>query len=182
MDSQLRATVWSLKSMEPTAYIDSPKLLPPKGLDFSSNGKFMCILKKSVDAKNIIEIYFAGHDWKIMNAFDVPELWDPVDCKWVSNNTAIMVQDNPIESCFTIYNAMTGQVIQKHTPDSHLGLGIRSLVTSPNHKKTACGLYDKNLVIYDNLFLHVVTELEHTNSIMIDNQSAKAQPDIYKEE
>ena len=52
MDLQLRATVWSLASMEPTAYIDSPKLLPPKGLDFSSNGKFMCILKKSVEAKN----------------------------------------------------------------------------------------------------------------------------------
>ena len=73
-------------------------------------------------------------------------------------------------------------MIQKHTPDNHLGLGIRNLVTSPNNKKTACGLYDKNLVIYDNLFLHMVTELEHTNSITIDNQSTKAQPDIYKEE
>ena len=28
----------------------------------------------------------------------------------------------------------------------------------------------------------MVTELEHTNSITIDNQSVKAQPDIYKEE
>ena len=108
MDMQLRATVWSLTELSPTAYIDSPKLLPPKGLDFSSNGKFMCILIKKAESKNWVSIYYAGYDWKIVNGFEAPEIWDPVDCKWVMDNTAIMVQDNPIESCFTIYNAMTG--------------------------------------------------------------------------
>jgi len=45
-DLQLRATVWSLCDQNVVAYIKSPKLLPPKGVDFSSNGKFMCLAEK----------------------------------------------------------------------------------------------------------------------------------------
>ena len=178
----MKATVWSLTECCPTAYIDFPKVLPPYGLDFSSNGKFMCILQKKSELKNWVSIYYAGNDWKIVNGFETPEIWDPVDCKWVMSNTGIAVQDNPIESCFTIYNAMTGQAIVKHTPDSHLGLGIRKLVESPNGKLTACGLFDTNLVVYNNSFLHKVCELEHSSSITIQNQSLDTQPDIFKEE
>ena len=43
-DLQLRATVWSVQETCEVAYIESPKLLPPKGIDFSSNGKFMALI------------------------------------------------------------------------------------------------------------------------------------------
>lgn len=43
---QLRATVWSLIEQKLIASIKGPKLLPPKGYDFSTNGKFMCLAEK----------------------------------------------------------------------------------------------------------------------------------------
>ena len=67
------------------------------------------------------------------------------------NNTAIMVQDSPLESQFVIYAAMTGTKIIRHTPEAHLGLGIRTLSHSPNAKLLACGIYDTNLVLYNTM-------------------------------
>ena len=95
-------------------------------------------------------------------------------------NTGIMVQDNPLESTFTIYSAMTGGPIVKHTPDSHLGLGIRNLAFSPNTKMIACGLFDTNMVIYNNLTQNQICELDHTPTITIDTKSNRSQPDIFK--
>ena len=72
----MRATVWSLLEGKPMAYIDSPKLLPPKGIDFSQNSKFMAIAEKGSDCKTWISIYYAGHDWKLTNAFETPDVYD----------------------------------------------------------------------------------------------------------
>ena len=77
---------------------------------------------------------------------------------------------------------MTGSQIVKHTPDSHLGLGIRNLSFSPNTKQIACGLYDTNLVIYNNLTQSLICELEHKTSITLDTKVTRGQPDIFKEE
>jgi len=66
------------------------------------------------------------------------------------NNTAIMVQDSPLESKFVIYAVMTGQKIIQHTPEANLGLGIRTISISPNAKVLACGIYDQNLFLYNN--------------------------------
>ena len=91
-------------------------MLPPKGVDFSSNGKFMCLAeRKEKECKDQISIYYAGNDFKLTNAFDVsPETFDIVDCKWVMKNTAILVQDCALESKFVIYSALTGHVIMSH--------------------------------------------------------------------
>lgn len=64
-----------MNEQTPTAYLNSPKLLPPRGVDFSSNGKFMCILERK-DAKDWIAIYYAGNDWKLVNAFESVETSD----------------------------------------------------------------------------------------------------------
>lgn len=68
-DLQLRATVWSLVEQAPVAYLKSPKLLPPKGFDTSSNGKFVCIAERR-ECKDWVSIYYAGHDWKLVNSFE----------------------------------------------------------------------------------------------------------------
>ena len=116
----------------------------------------------------------------MINGYEVSDIQDPVDCKWIMGNTSILVQDNPLESQFIVYSAMTGNPIVKHTPDCHLGLGIRNLSISPNAKMIACGLYDSNLVIYNNLTQAQICELDHLPSITIDSKSK--QPDIFKEE
>lgn len=102
-------------------------MLPPKGVDFSSNGKFMCLAeRKEKECKDQISIYYAGHDFKLVNCFDVSgEIFDLTDCKFVMKNTAILVQDSSIESKFVIYSAMTGRPIAIHTPNADHGLGIR---------------------------------------------------------
>ena len=98
------------------AQIKSPKLLPPKGVDFSSNGKFMCLAeRKEKECKDQISIYYAGNDFKLTNAFDVSaDTFDIVDCKWIMKNTAILVQDCALESKFVVYSALTGHVIMTH--------------------------------------------------------------------
>ena len=90
MDLQLRATVWYLTEQTQTAFIKGPKLLPPSGIDFSSNGKFMCLAERR-DCKDWVSIYYAGHDWKMVNTFETTESFDMIDCKWVMMNTAILV-------------------------------------------------------------------------------------------
>ena len=146
----MRATVWSLTEQTQTAFIKGPKLLPPSGIDFSSNGKFMCLAERR-DCKDWVSIYYAGHDWKMVNTFETTESFDMIDCKWVMMNSAILVQDNPLEPRFVIYSAMTGSAIAVHQPNAHLGLGIRSLSISPNTKVIACALFDTNLVLYNNI-------------------------------
>ena len=90
-DLQLRATVWSIQDMTEVCYIESPKLLPPKGIDFSTNGKFMALIQKKGDCKNAITVFYAGHDWNIVNGFEINDVHDPRDCKWVMGNMGIMV-------------------------------------------------------------------------------------------
>ncbi len=107
--------MWSLTKSEIISYIKGPKLVPPKGIDFSQNGLFMCLAERR-DCKDWISIYYAGHDFKLTNAFEVSETWDLADCKWIMKSAAILVQDNPIESKFVIYSAMTGRAIAVHTP------------------------------------------------------------------
>eukprot|EP00354_Favella_ehrenbergii_P012325 CAMPEP_0170467122 /NCGR_PEP_ID=MMETSP0123-20130129/10816_1 /TAXON_ID=182087 /ORGANISM="Favella ehrenbergii, Strain Fehren 1" /LENGTH=47 /DNA_ID= /DNA_START= /DNA_END= /DNA_ORIENTATION= len=46
---------------------------------------------------------------------------------------------------------MTGARIVRHEPEVNMGLGIRTLAQSPNQKLIACGVYDTNLVVYNNI-------------------------------
>jgi len=42
--------------------------LPPKGIDFSDNGKFMVMLQKTgTESRTMVSIYYAGADWKLTN-------------------------------------------------------------------------------------------------------------------
>ena len=41
-------------------------MLPPKGLGFTENKKFAALAERK-DAKDIIGIYYAGNEWKMMN-------------------------------------------------------------------------------------------------------------------
>ena len=110
----------------------------------------MCLAERR-ECKDWISIYYASHDWKMVNCFETTETFDMQDCKWVMLNTAILVQDNPLEPRFVIYSAMTGAAIVVHQPNASLGLGIRNLTVSTNAKMIACCLYDTNLVLYNNI-------------------------------
>jgi hypothetical protein len=66
-------------------------------------------------------------------------------------NTAILVQDTAIESKFVIYNVMTGRPIAVHSPDAHMGLGIRIIKQAPNEKTLACGMFDSQISLFNNL-------------------------------
>lgn len=91
-----------------------PKFNGSKGVDWSSNGKFMAMVERR-DSKDWISIYYAGLDFKLTNSFEVgTETFDAQDCKWTMGNTAILIQDNSIESKYVLYSAMTGRPIAVH--------------------------------------------------------------------
>ena len=132
----------------------------------------------------MVSIYYAGADWKLTNQFECVEIYDAQNCKFVMHDTAILVQDSVLEAQFIIYSAMTGTKIVCHQPEVNMGLGIRLLSHSPNQKLIACGIYDTNLVVYNNCTQTQVCELDHRATIVIDNSPDKNsnQPDIFKEE
>ena len=65
-------------------------MLPPKGLDFSENGLFMVLLQKvGTESRTMVSVFYAGADWKLTNQFEVPEIYDAQDCKWVMSIIAL---------------------------------------------------------------------------------------------
>ena len=42
------------------AFINNPKMLPPKGLDYTSNNKFAALAEKK-DGRDKVGIYFVGN-------------------------------------------------------------------------------------------------------------------------
>jgi len=41
-------------------------MLPPKGIAFSQNSKFAALAERK-DARDVVGIYYAGNDWKLVN-------------------------------------------------------------------------------------------------------------------
>ena len=72
----------------------------------------MALLQKiGADSRTVVSLYYAGANWQVINQIEIPDVYDAQDCKWVMENTAILVQDSPLESQFVIYAAMTGAKI-----------------------------------------------------------------------
>mgnify|MGYP006109668387 CR=1 FL=1 len=114
-------------------------MLPPKGIGFTENKKFAALAERK-DAKDIIGIYYAGNEWKMMNTIE-PETFDLQDIKWVQGDSAILVLDVMLESKMLIYSAATSDLLIRYEPDS-VGLGIKTMTLSPNQNILAAGLHD----------------------------------------
>jgi hypothetical protein len=123
-------------------------MLPPKGMVFTENKKFAALAERK-DGKDIIGIYYAGNEWKMINQIEC-DTFDLQDIKWINGDSAILVYDTALESKILVYSAATNDVLVRYEPDS-LGLGIKSLQVSPNESIIAAGLHDANIVLYNNL-------------------------------
>ena len=67
-EMQLYANVWSLTEQALVARFESPKLLPPKGLDFSEDSKFMALLQKTgPESRTMVSLYYGGANWELTN-------------------------------------------------------------------------------------------------------------------
>jgi WD40 repeat protein len=146
--SNLRVSIWSLINQGLGAFISNPKMLPPKGIDFSENKKF-CAIAERKDAKDIVGIYYAGNDWKMVNQLPVDTM-DLQDIKWTSGDSAILTWDTALESKILIYSVATGNLLSRFEPDS-IGLGIKNLSIAPSKNLFASGMYDGSIVLYNNL-------------------------------
>ena len=71
--NNLRISIWSLISQELISYIANYKLLPPKGIIFTNNMKFVALAEKK-EGRDRIGLYYAGSQWKMINSFDVDTL------------------------------------------------------------------------------------------------------------
>lgn len=104
-------------------------MLPPKGLAFTENKKFAALAERK-DAKDIVGIYYAGNDWRMMNTIEC-DTFDLQDIKWVQGDSAILVLDAMLESKMLIYSVATAELLVRYEPDS-VGLGIKIMSMSPN--------------------------------------------------
>ena len=110
----MRVTVWNIVDQAATAFIRNPKMLPPKGVSFSQNKKFMALAERR-EMKDWVSIYYTAYDWKLVNTFEVETL-DMNDLQWCKLDSAILVWDTPLENKLIIYSALTGEPLAKHMP------------------------------------------------------------------
>ena len=157
---QLRASVWSMVEQKAIAHIKNPKLLPPKGISFTKNRKFMALAERK-EAKDWVSLYYTGQDWKMVNTFEV-ETFDLQDVMWCKEDTAVLVYDSPLESRILIYSAMTGECVAKHSPQplGGAGLGLKSISLSPNGIFMIAAMFDSKLRIYNALSQKELAHLE----------------------
>jgi hypothetical protein len=57
----------------------------------------MVLVEKHAECKSWLSVYYAGHDWKMINSFEVTDAFDVQDAKWILNDTHILVQDSFLE-------------------------------------------------------------------------------------
>ena len=126
--------------------IRNPKLLPPKGICFTKNRKFMALAERR-ENKDWVSIYYSGNEWKLVNCFEV-DSFDLADIMWIKEDTAILVYDTPLEAKISIYSAMTGEAVAKHNL-SGPGLGIKSVVVSPNGVYMVAAFFDTKLRVFN---------------------------------
>lgn len=77
----------------------------------------------------------------MVNTFEL-ETFDLNDLKWCRQDSAILVWDTPLENSIFLYSAMTGEILQKHSPSGSPGLGIKNVTISPNSNYMICALFD----------------------------------------
>ena len=165
-NNNLRVSIWSLVTSQLSAFISSPKMLPPKGFAFSANKKFAALAERK-EARDVIGIYYAGNEWKMVNSIDI-DTFDMQDFKWINGDSAILVWDTSLEPQILIYSLATGNILTKHEPDC-IGLGIKSLSLSHNKNLTAAGLYDGSIQLYNNITTTEVAQLQHFNQIDLNS-------------
>eukprot|EP00347_Sterkiella_histriomuscorum_P020793 403336439 len=177
-DLQLRATVWSLVEQKAVAQIRNPKLLPPKGVCFTKNQKFMALAERR-ETKDWISIYYAGADWKLVNTFEV-ETFDLVDIMWCKEDTALVVYDTPLEAKVLVYSALTGDILARHQLHSP-GLGVKSVSLSPSGIFMAVAYFDVKLRVFNAYSNKEIVILDHVSQI---NLSAEEHTNVlvYREE
>jgi len=131
-------------------------MLPPKGIDFTENKKFVALAERK-DAKDIVGIYYAGNDWKMVNQIECDTV-DLQDIKWANSDSAILTWDTALESKILVYSVATGNVLAKYEPDV-IGLGIKTLTISPNKNLFAAGMFDGTVTLYNNLTAQEIASL-----------------------
>lgn len=144
------------------AIIRGPKLVPPCGISFTKNKKFMALAERR-EGKDWISIYYTGNDWKLINTFEVETL-DLQDIMWVKEDTSILVYDSYLEAKIFIYSAMTGTPIAKHI-FSVSGLGVKSVSVSPNGVFIIASFFDNKLKVFNSYTSKEITSLEHSSQI-----------------
>lgn len=154
----LRVSIWSLITQGLQGYISNPKMLPPKGISYTENKKFAALLERK-DAKDVLGIYYAGNDWKMINRLQL-DTQDAQNVKWISGDSCLLVWDSALESKIFVYSAATGEMLTRHEPEC-VGLGLKSLTISPNQILMAAGIFDGSIVLYNNLTAVEIASLQH---------------------
>lgn len=139
--------------------IRNPKLIPPKGVSFTKNKKFMALAERR-ENKDWVSIYYANNEWKLVNTFEV-DTFDMVDLMWIKEDTSILVYDTPLEAKILVYSAMTGEALAKHNLNSIPGLGIKSVSISPNGIFMAAAFFDTKLRIFNAISQKEIATLDH---------------------
>jgi hypothetical protein len=114
------------------------------------------------ELKDWISIYYSGHEWNLINSFEV-ETFDLADLKWCKADSCILVWDTPLENKILAYSAMTGEVLMRYNPSQNAGLGIKGVYVSPNQNFTLCTLFDTQMKLYNGITLREIAAIDHVN-------------------
>jgi|TARA_B110000977_G_scaffold196374_1_gene276612 WD40 repeat protein len=110
----LRVSVWSLVDTS-CVYIKHPKFDSGRGLDFSPDGRFLCVVerKQCVDSIVVIDCGSWTTAAKFQSSVD-----DVADAKWSPDSTSIAVVPSPhSESGLLVLHSPDGRVLREFKPE-----------------------------------------------------------------
>ena len=185
----LRLTIWSLTS-KTVCHIKYPKVSltadkkQVKGLDFSTDGKFLAIAERKM-SKDYINIYDTS-TYSKLKYFQV-DTNDLYHIKWSPSNDLIVAIDNIVENNSIIYTCDGKKVKQLGSEEDHqieensvveeqgqqgvletaTTLGIKTSQWSPNGLFLALGSYDQIVRIYSQNNWNEIVQFKHNNLMQL---------------
>lgn len=138
-----------------TSWFKSPKNIP-KGIVFSSCGKFMALAERK-ECKDFIGIYFVK-DWKLLNHFSLNEMQDLAGIAWAPNNSFIVSWDNNFHYRLVPICLLNGPLSKFSAYED--AMGIKDVIYSHNSLLVAIGSYDEKIRILNAMTWKLIGQLD----------------------
>ncbi|KAI8091051.1 uncharacterized protein B0P05DRAFT_528559 [Gilbertella persicaria] len=157
---KLRLAIWNLSTQE-LKYMNHLKFID-KGIEFSPDGNYVAIVEL-IEGKEYISIYHAN-SFILLQRFEV-DTADLENLIWSFDSMFIAVWDNCIYHKLLIYR-QDGHLYKAYS-GYQFGLGIKTVIWSPNNQLIAIGNYDETIHVLSALSFDLVDKLEHSASIAV---------------
>ncbi|KAA8494471.1 WD repeat-containing protein WRAP73 [Porphyridium purpureum] len=178
----LGAMVWSLRTGIAHWLPDVKQASSPKCVSFTSDGAFLAVAERDVDAKDAVAIYGQHqmctakrqqHTWECCVRFET-DMIDVAGISWAPNNGSLVAWESGVLDYLVCLYAPDGSLLESYRAYED-ELGVHDVCWSPDGRLLAISSLDHALRIINVATWKLVTILEHPQ------QLARGRYTVYRE-